>query len=73
MKSEPTSRKDAPHTYCQLRYSVSSRGRGAGQTGNLLDDTLLGKAQLKGPSLAAQKELIDEWQVHVPSNLGATG
>jgi hypothetical protein len=45
---------------------------GARQRGNLLDDTLLGKAQLKGPSLAAQKELIDEWQVHVPSNLGAT-
>jgi hypothetical protein len=46
---------------------------GTEQTGNLLDDTLLGKAQLKGPLLAAQKELIDEWQVHVPSHLGATG
>jgi hypothetical protein len=41
---------------------------GAGHTGNLLDDT-----QLKGPSLAAQKELVNEWQVHVPSNLRATG
>jgi hypothetical protein len=69
MKSEPTSRKDAPHTYCQLSYSVLSRGGGAGPTGKLLNDTLLGKAQLKGPSLVAQKELIDECQVHVPSNL----
>jgi hypothetical protein len=49
MKSEPTSRKDThiPTVNSAILYHQGMGG--TGQARYLLDDTLLGKAQLKGP------------------------